>query len=112
VRRKTKLRKPEGRSSVLGLGVFDLQNGDRGRSYLFGTQRTTKTGKRRTGFFILCRKFGFETVLNLGDFALQLLPDLTKLLNLAPAIFNFRLRSSLLNDLQRICQFGYYGITC
>ena len=55
---------------------------DRGRSYLFGTQRTTKTGKRRTGFFILCRKFGVETVLILGVFALQLLPDLTKLLDL------------------------------
>jgi hypothetical protein len=69
-------------------------------------------GKRRTGFFILCRKFGFETVLNLGEFALQQLPDLTKLLDLAPAIFNFRLSSALLNDLRGICQFGYYGITC
>ena len=55
---------------------------DRGRGYLFGTQRTTKTGKRRTGFFILCRKFCVETVLILGVFALQLLPDLTKLLDL------------------------------
>ena len=69
-------------------------------------------GKRRTGFFILCRKFGFETVLNLGEFALQLLPDLTKLLDLALAIFNFRLCSALLNDLEYICQLGYYRITC
>ena len=93
----------------LDLGVVRLQT-RRGRSYLFRTQGTE--GKRRTSFLILCHKFGFETVLDLGEFALQLLPDLTKLLDLAPAILNFRLSSALLNDLRCICQFGYYGTTC
>jgi len=57
-----------------------------------------------TGFFVLCCKFGFKTVLHVREFALQLLPDLTKLLDLAPAILNFRLGIALLNDLQHVCQ--------
>jgi hypothetical protein len=63
-------------------------------------------GKRPTGFFVLCYKLGFETVLHIREFVLQLLPDLTKLLDLPPAALNFRLGTALLDDLQYVCQFG------
>lgn len=55
-----------------------------------------------TGFFVLCCKFSFETVFHIREFTLQLLPDLTKLLDLAAAILNFPLGTTLLNDLQYV----------
>jgi hypothetical protein len=58
-----------------------------------------KVRKGPTGFFVLCCDFSFEMVPSICEFALQLLPDLTKLLDLAPAIFDFRLGRTLLDDL-------------
>ena len=56
---------------MLGLGIIDLQNEERSQ-LLIQDSGDNKEGKRRTGFLILCCKFGFKTVLNLGEFALQL----------------------------------------
>jgi hypothetical protein len=55
--------------------------------------------KAPTGFFVLCCNLDLEMVPRIHEFALQLLPDLTKLLDLAPAVFNFCLGTPLLNDL-------------
>jgi hypothetical protein len=105
VQRKRKLKKPAVHLSALGLGVFDLQN----RIRIAVTH--TKEGEGPTGFFVLCCKFGLETVLHIGEFALQLLPDPIKVLDLASVIFNFRLGIALLNDLQYIGQSECYEIT-
>lgn len=69
-----------------------------------------KKGKAPTGFFVLCCKFGLETVLHIREFALQLLPGSIKVLDLASIIINFRLGTPLLNDLQYVCQLKCYEI--
>jgi hypothetical protein len=63
-----------------------------------------KKGKGPTGFFVLCCKFGLETVLHIREFALQLLLRPIKILNLASVILNFRLGIAPLNDLQYVGQ--------
>ena len=88
--------KPAVHSSALGLDVFDLQNKIR------ITDIQKKKEKGPTGFFVLCCKFSLETVLHIHQFALQLLPDPIKILDLASVILNFRLGIALLNDLQYV----------
>ena len=97
VQPKKKPKKPVVHSSALELDVFDLQNTGYELQLL-----TQKRGKGRTGFFVLCCKFGLETILHIREFALQLLPDPIKILDMAAVILNFRLGIALLDNLQYV----------